>query len=88
MHVTQMLRHVMHMSRMIQIRNVPDALHRRLRVRASQAGMTLSDYLKQELERSATQLTLDELRVRLSALPPLSVSEAPVDIIRAVRDRE
>jgi plasmid stability protein len=45
------------MSKMIQVRHVPDALHKRLRARAAMAGMTLSDYLRQELERTAAQLT-------------------------------
>ena len=39
------------MSKMIQLRNVPDSLHRTLRARAALAGMTLSDYLRAELER-------------------------------------
>ena len=73
------------MSKMIQLRNVPDALHKRLRARAALAGMTLSDYLKQELERSAGQLTTAELRTRLSALFPVEVDEKPVDAVRAIR---
>jgi len=73
------------MSKMIQLRNVPDALHKRLRARAALAGMTLSDYLKQELERSAGQLTMAELRTRLSDLSPVEVDEKPVDAVRAVR---
>ena len=39
------------MSRMVQIRNVPDALHRKLKARAADSGQTLSDYLLRELER-------------------------------------
>ena len=46
------------MSKMIQIRNVPDALHRRLKARAAEAGMSLSDYLLAELRRSAERPTL------------------------------
>ena len=38
------------MSKMVQIRNVPDALHRKLKVRAADAGQTLSDYLLAELD--------------------------------------
>jgi plasmid stability protein len=74
------------MSKMIQIRNVPDALHRRLRARAALAGMTLSDYLRQELERSAEQLPVNELRERLAALSPAVVSEPPVNAVRQERD--
>jgi plasmid stability protein len=74
------------MSKMIQIRNVPDALHRRLRARAALAGMTLSDYLRQELERSAEQLPVSELRERLSATPPAIVRETAADAVRSERD--
>ena len=43
--------HVEHMSKMIQIRNVPDDLHRRLKSRAALAGMSLSDYLLNEIRQ-------------------------------------
>ena len=75
----------MHMSKMIQLRNVPDSLHRRLRARAAMAGMTLSDYLQQELERSAAQLTPTELRARLAGLTRTAVNEQPADAVRAER---
>ncbi len=75
------------MSKMIQIRHVPDALHRRLRARAALAGMTLSDYLRVELEAAAARLTPAELRERLSASPPLVLRERPAEAVRAERDR-
>ena len=75
------------MAKMIQIRHVPDALHRQLRARAARAGMTLSDYLRTELSRIATQLTPDELRQRLAALEPVVVDEAPAAAVRRERDR-
>jgi hypothetical protein len=59
--------YVVHMTAMIQIRNVPDALHRQLKSRAALAGMSLSDYLLGELRRVAERPTLDELRVVWSA---------------------
>ena len=59
------------MPSMIQIRNVPDALHRRLKSRAALEGMSLSDYLLAELRRVAERPTLGELRERLqTAAPP------------------
>jgi hypothetical protein len=73
------------MSKMIQIRHVPDALHRRLRNRAMLAGMTLSDYLRRELEASAERLTVGELRERLAASEPTVVRERPA-AVRAERD--
>jgi antitoxin FitA len=48
------------MSKMIQLRSVPDELHRTLKVRAAKAGMTLSDYLLSELEQLAKKPTMQE----------------------------
>jgi plasmid stability protein len=74
------------MAKMIQIRHVPDALHRRLRARAALAGMTLSDYLCRELEAAAERLTPGELRERLAAAEPVRVRERPATAVRAERD--
>ena len=53
------------MSRMIQIRNVPDTIHRKVKVRAAEAGMTLSDYLLAEIERITALPTREEMLARL-----------------------
>ncbi len=53
------------MSRMIQLRNVPEGLHRTLKARAAMAGMSLSDYLVTEIRRVAERPTVAELRERL-----------------------
>jgi plasmid stability protein len=74
------------MSKMIQIRNVPDALHRALRARAAIAGMTLSDYLRSELEQSIDRLPTSELRPRLARLEPVGVREPPRSAVRRERD--
>jgi plasmid stability protein len=75
------------MAKMIQIRHVPDALHRTLRARAAAAGMTLSDYLRGELAQSTERLTVDELRERLALLEPVTVKETPATAVRRERDR-
>ena len=54
-----------HMSKMVQVRNVPDALHRKLKVRAVDSGQTLSDYLLAELERLAARPTRHEMLTRI-----------------------
>jgi plasmid stability protein len=72
---------------MIQIRNVPDELHRRLKSRAALAGMSLSDYLLAEIRQVAERPTLDELRVRLQRRPGLDPAVSPAQAIRAERDR-
>lgn len=74
------------MSKMIQIRHVPDSLHRLLRLRAARAGMSLSDYLQQELERTVERLSVDELRERLASLEPVIPRESPARAIRRERD--
>jgi plasmid stability protein len=76
----------MHMSKMIQIRHVPDGLHRKLRSRAALAGMSLSDYLKQELEGVENRLSAAELGERLQAPGPVRVREKPAEAIRAERE--
>jgi antitoxin FitA len=74
------------MTTMIQIRNVPDALHRRLKSRAALAGMSLSDYLLSEIRRVAERPTLDELRARLDRRPETIPSVSPAQAVRAERD--
>ena len=73
---------------MIQIRNVPDDLHRTLKVRAAQAGMTLSDYLLFEIEQIAERPTLAEMMERLRQREPVELDEAPDVTIRRFRDAE
>jgi plasmid stability protein len=75
------------MTAMIQIRNVPDTLHRRLKSRAALAGMSLSDYLLSEIRLVAERPTLDELRARLEHRPKVTPSVAPAQAVRAERDR-
>ncbi len=75
------------MSTMIQIRHVPDMLHRRLKSRAALAGMSLSDYLLKELREIAGRPTLEELRARLHGRARITPSAEPAEVVRAERDR-
>lgn len=72
---------------MIQIRNVPDTLHRRLKSRAALAGMSLSDYLLGELRRVAERPTAEEMRARLERYAEITPSVTPAQAVRAERDR-
>jgi antitoxin FitA len=74
------------MSKMIQIRNVPDTIHRRLKARAAEAGLSLSEYLLQELRESVSRPTPKELRARLLARPPVRPSVPVVEAVRRERD--
>jgi antitoxin FitA len=71
------------MSKMIQLRNVPDALHRTLKSRAALAGMSLTDYLLAEIKEIAERPTLTELRERLHHRKPVA---AQLDTARMVRE--
>ncbi|MFO1087712.1 MAG: hypothetical protein U1E21_24390 [Reyranellaceae bacterium] len=71
---------------MIQIRNVPDALHRRLKSRAALAGMSLSDYLLQQIREVAERPTLEEMRARLARRSAVTLSIDTAEAVRAERD--
>jgi len=75
------------MSKMIQLRNVPDALHRGLKARAALAGMSLSDYLLAEIKEIADKPTLAELRERLHTRKPVSAQLDTAQLVREERDR-
>lgn len=74
------------MPKMIQIRNVPDDVHRDITERAAKAGMTLSDYLKREVVRLAATPSLEEIMERVRSRRRPTLSETPAEIIRAERD--
>ncbi len=77
-----------HMSKMIQIRNVPDEVHRQLKVRAAEAGTTLSDYLLAEVRRAAERPSGAELRQRVLRQRPVRLSGQEIaDLVREDRDR-
>ena len=73
------------MARMIQVRNVPDVLHRSLKARAATAGMSLSDYLLGELREIAERPTLSEFRDRLHTRKPLRVAIDTALLVREER---
>jgi len=74
------------MSKMIQLRHVPDALHRQLKARAALSGLPLSDYLIREVSKIAEQPTQEEMRERLRQRDPFRGRISPTDIVRTERD--
>ena len=74
------------MSKMVQIRNVPDALHRKLKARALDAGQTLSDYLLAELERLASRPTREEMLARLHSRNRVRLKTPAAVVIRGERE--
>lgn len=73
------------MAVMIQVRNVPESLHRSLKARAAMAGMSLSDYLLVELREIAARPTLAEFRERLHTRTPVTVALETGRLVREER---
>jgi plasmid stability protein len=73
------------MSKMIQVRNVPDTLHRSLKARAATVGMSLSDYLLMEFREIAERPTLGEFRERLHLRRPVRASFDTPGLLRQER---
>lgn len=71
---------------MIQIRNVPEDLHRKLKARAVLEGKSLSDYLLDEMRRIAERPTLAEMLKRLEQRSPTNPIPTPTQMIREDRD--
>ncbi len=72
---------------MIQIRNVPDELHRRLKARAALEGMSLTEFLLREVERVADRPSLRELAEKLRRRERVTPRVSPAKAIRSERDR-
>ena len=73
--------------KMIQIRNVPDDLHRALKARAAREGTTLSALIMRELPRIAHQPSLDEVLARVKSREPVTGLETTAHLVREDRDR-
>jgi antitoxin FitA len=74
------------MSKMIQIRDVPEHLHSTLKARAAREGMSLSDFIKRELERSAERPTMREWLEANRRAAPLPKNRSAAQIVRELRD--
>lgn len=74
------------MGTLIQIRDVPERVHRTLKARAATGGVSLSEYLRAELERVAAAPTPAELLARLRSRKPVSAEESSAEALRALRD--
>ena len=71
--------------KMIQIRNVPDELHRRLKSQAALEGTSLSDYLRTQIQTVADRPTIAELRKRLDSRSRVRSRESAAEAVRAER---
>ena len=79
--------HVRQMNKTIQIRNVPAALHKRLRMRAAAEGVSMSHFVLREIERALDHPSRQELLVAIRSQPEVELDPSPVDLLREERDR-
>ena len=77
--------HARHMSKMIQVRNVSDRLHRELSKRAKAAGLTLTDYIEELLEREVSRPPAFEVFERIEGRRPVKLDRRAADLIRDER---
>jgi plasmid stability protein len=74
------------MTKMIQLRHVPDALHRQLKARAAASGLSLSAFLVREVRKIAQQPTPQEMLERLQQREVYAGKLSPTQVLRAERD--
>ena len=74
------------MSKMIQVRNVPEHVHGTLKSRAAREGMSLSDFLKKELEHIAERPTMQEWLERTREAKSIPARKSSAEVIRELRD--
>ena len=77
--------HIERMSTMIQIRNVPEVMHRRLKARAAMEGVSMSQYAMMAIERSLERPSRRELLAAIGQQPELAPEPSPADVLRAER---
>lgn len=74
------------MAKMVQIRDVPDQVHRTLKARAAREGMSLSDFIKRELQHSAQRPTMQEWLDRTAHAKPIPTRRTGAEIVRELRN--
>jgi plasmid stability protein len=72
---------------LVQIRDVPDEVHHTLKARAAVSGVSLSEYVRAVLVRTASRPTPSELAARVKARGATQLAQPSEVIVRAIRDR-
>lgn len=75
-----------HMPATIRIRNVPEAMHRRLKARAAAEGVSMSQYVMAAIERALERPSRRELLAAIQQQPEVTLDPSPADVLRAERD--
>ncbi len=73
---------------MVQIRDVPDTVHSTLKTRAAREGMSLSDFVKRELQRTTERPSMQEWLERVAEAKPIRLKVSSAELIRELRDSD
>jgi plasmid stability protein len=71
---------------LVQVRDLPEDVHRTLKARAAEAGQSLSEFLRVELEKIATRPTQEEILRRVRSRTPVRLSKSPAELVREMRE--
>ena len=74
------------MNKHVQIREIPEETHRKLKARAASEGLSMSDYLKRLIERDLKRPRWDEIDARMRKMGPIDLPESTGAMIRRERD--
>lgn len=74
------------MDKHVQIRSLAEPVHRKLKARAAERGMTISDYVKRLIDFDLAKPSWEEIERRVKALPPLKLPQSSASMIRHERD--
>lgn len=78
--------YALNMAKMIQVRDVPDQVHSTLKARAAREGMSLSDFIKRELQRSVEFPTMGEWLEQAEQTKPITAKRSATQVLRKLRD--
>jgi hypothetical protein len=71
---------------LVQVRDVSEETHRKLKARAAEAGQSLSEFLRMELDKIALRPTQEEVLKRVRSRTPVRLSKAPSEILSEIRE--
>jgi plasmid stability protein len=74
------------MATMLQIKGIPEDVHRVLKSRAAIAGVSLTEYARSTLEQAARRPSREELAAELSQIEPVDVGESAEQALAHIRD--
>jgi antitoxin FitA len=74
------------MNKMIQVRNLSPELHKKVKIRVAEEGMTITDWVESLIVREVSKPSMKDIYARLRARKPINLNPSAADMIREDRD--